>query len=380
MLHRGGSMMDGLKHGVHIVGDHVPLVDHGHGLELHYVQARDVDYDKAAAELILQLNAADVQQGQLVSIDVHSNGLDDPAVFVAFFCPSLPRLGAPKGKGLKLAFESQLHESYDWKEFYSRSHDTVAAVAPHHTCDPGVRRGQIVAMTGHVSQSFEKHLANTAPPCCAPAPGEDEEGEEGDEYEEGEGSLVSSPEIDSARKSEQESEEEESAMSSPEVASPSPGVDTTPKDPVAAVGATATMAAAETSAMGPGATALLPELSDQADPTTSPLSRQITAARDWLANAEGVVIAASPLVKTATAAEPPPIEGGIDGAVGGIDATEEGTETAAVEVTELGKPPAGLIKGIGGSLLSMGSSLFGANKSTPTPSPGDPEKSASSFV
>ena len=142
----------------HVVGDHIPLVDHGHGIRLHYVQARDPDYEKAAAELILQLNAAEVQQGQLVSIDVHSNGLDQPAQFVAFFCPSLPRLGAPDGTGLKLAFESQLHQSYDWTEFYSRSHATAEAVAPHHKCDPGVRRGQLVAMTGHVSKSLEKAL------------------------------------------------------------------------------------------------------------------------------------------------------------------------------------------------------------------------------
>ena len=49
----------------HVVGDHIPLVDHGHGIRLHYVQARDPDYEKAAAELILQLNAAEVHQGQL---------------------------------------------------------------------------------------------------------------------------------------------------------------------------------------------------------------------------------------------------------------------------------------------------------------------------
>ena len=165
----------------HVVGDHIPLVDHGHGIHLHYVQARDPDYEKAAAELILQLNAAEVQQGQLVSIDVHSNGLDQPAQFVAFFCPSLPRLGAPDGTGLKLAFESQLHQSYDWTEFYSRSHATAEAVAPHHKCDPGVRRGQLVAMTGHVSQSLEKALKDAA----APPEGEesssssDEEGETG---------------------------------------------------------------------------------------------------------------------------------------------------------------------------------------------------------
>jgi len=122
-----------------------------------------------------------------------------------------------------------------------------------------------------------------------------------------------------------------------------------------AVAAMATVAAAETSAMtsamGVGATALLPELSDQAVPTALPLSRQITAAREWLANAEGVVIAASPLVRSASpAAKPPPIT-----------------------VPELGKSPAELMKGIGGSLMNMGSSLFGANKSPP-PLPAAAEK------
>ena len=169
-----GSLLGGLGHIVgdvahvvgdvaHVVGDvahvavdHVPLIDHGHGLVLHYVQSRDPDYDKAAAELILQLKEADVQQGQLIGIDVHNNGLNEPAVFVAFFCPTLPRLGAPTGNGLKLAFDSQLHKQYDWKEFYSRSHDSVEAV-------PRVRRGQIVSLTGHVSQSVEKHLENQAP-------------------------------------------------------------------------------------------------------------------------------------------------------------------------------------------------------------------------
>jgi len=394
----------------HIVEDHVPLVDHGHGLVLHYVQARDHDYDKAAAELILQLKAADVQQGQLVGIDVHSNGLNDPAVFVAFFCPSLPRHGAPGGNGLKLAFESQLHKQYDWKEFYSKSHDFLTKVAPHHKCDPGVRRGQIVALTGHVSQSFEHHLQNQAP---APgSPGEDEEDEEGEE--ETEESRMSSP---------------ESRMSSPEISSPSPGIDralkrgfdgategvkggldasvggiqegldatvegtkaaaagvvvgfgTATQDLVAAAGAKATMAAAETSAMGAGATALLPELSENSlTAAVSPISksRQINAARDWLANAEGVVTANSPLVKAAPAAADlsiPPIE------VEFIDATVEGTKAAAVEgtkaavkVTELGESSAGLmkssanlLKGVGGSLLSMGGSFFGAAKSTPSP-------------
>ena len=78
---------------------------------------------------------------------------------------------------------------------------------------------------------------------------------------------------------------------------------------VAAAGAAATMAAAESSAMGAAATAsaatAAPPSPEPVEPP-SPLSRQISAVRDWLVNAEGIATAASPLVEAAPAAEPPP--------------------------------------------------------------------------
>jgi hypothetical protein len=113
----------------------------GAGLALEFVEARDGDYDTAANSMIGQLKAAGVQCGQVVSIDVHNNGVNEPAVFSAFYCSSLPGLGP-----LELSFESQLHQSYGWAEYYHRSHRIVDRM-------PGMRRGQLVSLTGHISRA-----------------------------------------------------------------------------------------------------------------------------------------------------------------------------------------------------------------------------------
>ena len=113
----------------------------GAGLALEFVEERDEDYDTAANGLIGQLKGAGAQCGQIVSIDVHNNGINQPAVFSAFYCSSLPGLGP-----LELSFESQLHQSYGWAEYYSRSHRVIDRM-------PGMRRGQLVSLTGHISRA-----------------------------------------------------------------------------------------------------------------------------------------------------------------------------------------------------------------------------------
>ena len=114
--------------------------------------------------------------------------------------------------------------------------------------------------------------------------------------------------------------------------------------------------ASSTDTLSPPPTALSPELSDQGPESKS---RQINAAREWLANTEGMVTAAD---------EPPATNLGVDDAAGGDKAA------APRSPVDLGKATGDLMKGIGGSLRNMGSALFGANKSTPPSSPGEPEK------
>ena len=114
--------------------------------------------------------------------------------------------------------------------------------------------------------------------------------------------------------------------------------------------------ASSTDTLSPPPTALSPELSDQG---LESKSRQINAAREWLANTEGMVTAAD---------EPPAINLGVDDAAGGDKAAPPRSPV------DLGKATGDLMKGIGGSLRNMGSALFGANKSTPPSSPGEPEK------
>ena len=114
--------------------------------------------------------------------------------------------------------------------------------------------------------------------------------------------------------------------------------------------------ASSTDTLSPPPTALSPELSDQGPESKS---RQINAAREWLANTEGMVTAAD---------EPPASNLGVDDAAGGDKAA------APRSPVDLGKATGDLMKGIGGSLRNMGSALFGANKSTPPSSPGEPEK------
>ena len=114
--------------------------------------------------------------------------------------------------------------------------------------------------------------------------------------------------------------------------------------------------ASSTDTLSPPPTALSPELSDQGPESKS---RQINAAREWLANTEGMVTAAD---------EPPATNLGVDDAAGGDKAA------APRSPVDLGKATGDLMKSIGGSLRNMGSALFGANKSTPPSSPGEPEK------
>ena len=114
--------------------------------------------------------------------------------------------------------------------------------------------------------------------------------------------------------------------------------------------------ASSTDTLSPPPPALSPKLSDQGPESKS---RQINAAREWLANTEGMVTAAD---------EPPASNLGVDDAAGGDKAA------APRSPVDLGKATGDLMKGIGGSLRNMGSALFGANKSTPPSSPGEPEK------
>ena len=114
--------------------------------------------------------------------------------------------------------------------------------------------------------------------------------------------------------------------------------------------------ASSTDTLSPPPTALSPELSDQGPESKS---RQINAAREWLANTEGMVTAAD---------EPPATNLGVDDAAGGDKAA------APRSPVDLGKATGDLMKGIGGSLRNIGGALFGANKSTPPSSPGEPEK------
>jgi hypothetical protein len=110
----------------------------GAGLALEFVESRETGYDTAANNLIGQLKDAGAQSGQVVSIDVHNNGIDQPAIFSAFYCSSLPGLGP-----LDLAFDSQVDQSYGWAEYYHRSHSSIE----------GMMRCQLVSMTGHISRS-----------------------------------------------------------------------------------------------------------------------------------------------------------------------------------------------------------------------------------
>ena len=114
--------------------------------------------------------------------------------------------------------------------------------------------------------------------------------------------------------------------------------------------------ASSTDTLSPPPTALSPELSDQGPESKS---RQINAAREWLANTEGMVTAAD---------EPPATNLGVDDAAGGDKAA------APRSPVDLGKATGDLMKGIGGSLRNIGGALFGANKSPPPSSPGEPEK------
>ena len=114
--------------------------------------------------------------------------------------------------------------------------------------------------------------------------------------------------------------------------------------------------ASSTDTLSPPPKALSPELSDQGPESKS---RQINAAREWLANTEGMVTAAD---------EPPATNLGVDDAAGGDKAA------APRSPVDLGKATGDLMKGIGGSLRNIGGALFGANKSPQPSSPGEPEK------
>ena len=123
--------------------------------------------------------------------------------------------------------------------------------------------------------------------------------------------------------------------------------------------------ASSTDTLSPPPPALSPKLSDQGPESKS---RQINAAREWLANTEGMVTATSPLTKPSPADEPPAINLGVDDAAGRDKAA------APRSPVDLGKATGDLMKGIGGSLRNIGGALFGADKSPQPSSPGEPEK------
>ena len=123
-------------------------------------------------------------------------------------------------------------------------------------------------------------------------------------------------------------------------------------------------------AAAPAAAPVAAPAAAAAAPSEQTSAIQINAAREWLANIEGRVTAASPPLGTTPADEPPAVNLGVDDAVGGDKAA------APRSPLDLGKATGDLMKGIGGSLRTVGGALalFGANKSTQPSSPGEPEK------
>jgi len=119
----------------------------------------------------------------------------------------------------------------------------------------------------------------------------------------------------------------------------------------------------------PAAPAAAPAAAPVAAPAAA-AAAPVAAARQWLANIEGRVTAASPPLGTTPADEPPAVNLGVDDAAGGDKAA------APRSPVDLGKATGDLMKGIGGSLRTVGGALalFGANKSTQPSSPGEPEK------
>eukprot|EP00413_Alexandrium_margalefii_P010729 CAMPEP_0204526778 /NCGR_PEP_ID=MMETSP0661-20131031/8621_1 /ASSEMBLY_ACC=CAM_ASM_000606 /TAXON_ID=109239 /ORGANISM="Alexandrium margalefi, Strain AMGDE01CS-322" /LENGTH=594 /DNA_ID=CAMNT_0051532639 /DNA_START=55 /DNA_END=1839 /DNA_ORIENTATION=+ len=89
-------------------------------IELEYVEVRANSWDRAADGIIEKLRGAGVKRGQIVSIDAHSNGPSDDAIFSAHF-------SRRRADGGELAIEYSAKNKKgvtnppDWEKLYERA-------------------------------------------------------------------------------------------------------------------------------------------------------------------------------------------------------------------------------------------------------------------
>ena len=105
---------------------------------VEFVESRAESWDEAANEIISQLKEAEVQRGQILSIDAHNNGPDEEAIFSAHYCKALPAKGA-----LDLEYKQENTDAQGWEAFYQ----AAATHAEENTAD----RSDLVAITASIN-------------------------------------------------------------------------------------------------------------------------------------------------------------------------------------------------------------------------------------
>ena len=93
-------------------------------MTIRYVEVRSGSWNGGADLMIQRLKSSGVQQGQLIWIDAHNNGLGLEAIFSAFWDDAI------KGEGaLDIAYHSQ-NADYSWSTFYAKASEFVANIHP----------------------------------------------------------------------------------------------------------------------------------------------------------------------------------------------------------------------------------------------------------
>ena len=112
---------------------------------VEFVESRAKSWDEAANEIISQLKEAEVQRGQILSIDAHNNGPDEEAIFSAHYCKALPAERALDHDDRSiLSYKRENTASQDWDAFYA----TAARNAEENTAD----RSDLVAITASINK------------------------------------------------------------------------------------------------------------------------------------------------------------------------------------------------------------------------------------
>merc|ERR1712203_784417 len=86
------------------------------GSDFEWLEVRAGTWNGAADAIIARLKDHGVQRGQIVSIDAHNNGPDEPAIFSAHFSKSWQSRGA-----LDIRYTAQNTADYGWATFYNNA-------------------------------------------------------------------------------------------------------------------------------------------------------------------------------------------------------------------------------------------------------------------